>query len=152
MVPASVGHTSLFGVRPRSGHLQAIGCMRWISDVFFNYGRTCTRGRRCIPLSLGMSIPLMLLDCSTSSVVGVSCDFVSRLGGRDTNIFSKGYIFVAAVLRTSTWKPLQLSWRTVPASVGHTSFFGVRPRSGHLQAIGCTRWLLDGCFTSMAVA
>ena len=34
--------------------------------------------------------------------------------------------------------------------VRHTSFFEFRPRSGRLQAIGCTRWLLDGCFTTKA--
>ena len=58
--------------------------------------------------------------------------------------------FVAAVLKPRHGYPILLSWRMVPASVRHTSFFGVRPRSGHLQAVGCTRWLLDGCFTTKA--
>ena len=58
---------------------------------------------------------------------------------------------MAAVLKPRHGYLIPLSWRMVPASVRHTSFFGVRPRSGHLQAIGCTRWLLDGCFTTMDV-
>ena len=57
---------------------------------------------------------------------------------------------VATVPKPRHGYPIHLSWCMVPASVRHTSFFGVRPRSGHLQAIGCTRWLLDGCFTTKA--
>jgi len=88
----------------------------------------------------------------------VACDFVSRLGGWDTYFFLKDRLvepvlggprfFVAEVLKPRHVYPILLSWRMVPASVRHMSFFGVRPRSGHLQAVGCTRWLLDGCFTT----
>ena len=74
-----------------------------------------------------------------------------KIKGRLIETSLGGLHFCGSAVRTSTWKPLQLSWRMVPASVGHTSFFGVRPRSGHLQAIGCTKWLHDGCFTTMDV-
>ena len=66
MVPASVRHTSFFGVRPRSGHLQATSCMRWQLDAdYTTIGSPALVGFRCIPLSLGMLPPLMLLACTT---------------------------------------------------------------------------------------
>ena len=92
MVPASVRHTSFFGVRPRSGHLQANGCTRWLLDgCFTTNARTSTRSHRCIPLSLGMSPPLILLLSwlVTSCVPRVTCDFVPRLGGWDTILFQR---------------------------------------------------------------
>ena len=96
MVPASVRHTSFFGVRPRSGHLQAIGCTRWLLDGCFT--------TMDVPAHAVVVAFLFLWECRfllccwiaqllmwlVICVSRVSCDFVSRLGGRDTNIFSKG--------------------------------------------------------------
>ena len=59
------------------------------------------------------------------------------------------HCFVAAVLKSSTWIPYpSVLAHGTRFSVRHTSNFEFRPRSGRLQAIGCTRWLLVGCFTT----
>ena len=96
----------------RDGYLSAVSQLKSVP---------AHAGRRCIPLSLGMSPPLSLLYCSTSKwlvicVSRVTCDFVSRLGGWDTNFVFKGrliepvlggphFCFVAEVLKSSTWIP-----------------------------------------------
>ena len=59
------------------------------------------------------------------------------------------HCFVAAVLKSSTWIPYpSVLAHGARFYVRHTSFFEFRPRSGRLQAIGCTRWLLAVCFTT----
>ena len=58
-------------------------------------------------------------------------------------------MFLAAVLKSSTGIPFpSVMAHGTRFSVRHTSNFEFRPRSGRLQAIGCTRWLLVGCFTT----
>jgi hypothetical protein len=79
------------------------------------------------------------------------------LGGWNAICFSKNgwlkpsleaVVFAAAVLKSRHGYLLPLSWRMVPDSMRHTSF-EFRPRSGHLQAIGCTRWQLDADYTTI---
>ena len=101
---------------------------------------------------------VQLISWLVICVFRVACDFVSRLGGWDTYFFSKNgwlkpsledHVFVAAVLKSRQGYLFPLSWRMVPASVRHMSFFGVRPRSGHLQATSCMRWQLDADYTTI---
>ena len=64
----------VFEVRPRSGHLQAAGCMRWQLDAgYTTIGLPAHAGFRCIPFSLGISPPLMLLYRATHKLVGDLC-------------------------------------------------------------------------------
>ena len=45
--------THVVGFRPRPGHIQATGCMRWQLDAgLATIGLPTLAGRRCIPLSL----------------------------------------------------------------------------------------------------
>ena len=87
----SVRHTSNFEFRPRSGRLQAIGCTRWLLvGCFTTKSVPAHVGRRCIPLSSGMSPPLMIVQLLSWLVIcvpRVTCDFGSRLGGCDTISF-----------------------------------------------------------------
>ena len=66
----------------RDGYLSAVSQLKSVP---------AHAGRRCIPLSLGMSPPLMIVVQLPSwlviCVARVTCDFVSRLGGRDTIFF-----------------------------------------------------------------
>ena len=63
--------------------------------------------------------------------------------------FLGGPPFLAAVLKSSTWIPYpSVLAHGTRFFVRHTSNFEFRLRSGRLQAIGCTRWLLVGCFTT----
>ena len=99
---------------------------------------------------------VQLISWLVICVFRVACDFVSRLGGWDT------YFFIERLVETSLGGPrfrgsgAQVSTRIPsPSVLAHGSslctthvVFEVRPRSGHLQAAGCMRWQLDGCFTN----
>ena len=91
-------------------------------------------------------------------VFSVACDFVSRLGGRDTICFSKDgwlkpslevLVFEAAVLKLRHGYSLLLSWRMLAGSATHV--VGFRPRSGHLQATSCMRWQFYADYTTIGL-
>ena len=85
-----------FGFRPRSGHLQAVGCTRWLLDgCFTTKARTCTC-RSSLHSSFFGNVAssydcciVQLLNWLVICVSRVTCDFVSRLGGRDTIFFQR---------------------------------------------------------------
>ena len=59
--------THVVGFRPRSGLLQATSCMRWQFDAdYTTIGLPAHVGFRCIPLSLGMSPPLIAVGLYNS--------------------------------------------------------------------------------------